>query len=62
MLTIFSCTCDVMGEDVHVVFSKEDDLLLLLAIPDRICRVEEACLLTADLVRCICFNHQTLQW
>jgi len=45
---------------VHIVFYKEDQLLFLFVIPDRICRLQEACLLTEDLARNLCFQHQSL--
>ncbi|XP_011142011.1 protein inturned [Harpegnathos saltator] len=55
-----STTVYIGEEKMHIVYTSHDDELLLIALPERWCTVQEAVKITEDVVRMLEFTYQSL--
>ncbi|XP_017799243.1 PREDICTED: protein inturned [Habropoda laboriosa] len=55
-----STTIQVAEEEIHIVYTPQNDELLLVALPKKCCSVEEAVNLSGDIVRTLEFTYQSL--
>ncbi|CAL7946624.1 unnamed protein product [Xylocopa violacea] len=55
-----STTIQVAEEEIHVVYTPQNDELLLVALPKKCCSLEEAVNLSGDIVRTLEFTYASL--
>ncbi|KAL2738786.1 protein inturned [Vespula squamosa] len=55
-----STTVHIAGEEMHIVYTPCNEELLLIALPEKCCSLEEANMLSADIVKTIEFTYQSL--
>ncbi|XP_043256589.1 protein inturned [Colletes gigas] len=55
-----STTIQIADEEIHIVYTSQDEELLLIALPKKCCSLEEAVNLSADVVRTLKFTYQSL--
>ncbi|KAF7384454.1 hypothetical protein HZH68_014066 [Vespula germanica] len=55
-----STTVHIAGEEMHIVYTSCNEELLLIALPEKCCSLEEAGMLSADIVKTLEFTYQSL--
>ncbi|XP_046835061.1 protein inturned isoform X2 [Vespa crabro] len=55
-----STTVHIAGEEMHIVYTPCNEELLLIALPEKCCSLEEVSMLSADIVKTLEFTYQSL--